>query len=142
MTVKGSPPLTWRTQFASHKAYKRGSPPLTWRTRSELGSSIPVPGITSTYVENTALLEFADGFIQDHLHLRGEHSVLVSLIVSELGSPPLTWRTLCIEDFRMEKLRITSTYVENTLNRVAVLLLSRDHLHLRGEHFMSLGVTA
>ena len=35
----------------------------------------------------------------------------------------------------MKKIRIISTYVENTDNALFLFNFSRDHLHIRGEYF-------
>ena len=51
----------------------------------------------------------------DHLHIRGEHNALIIESSSSVGSPPHTWRTLPDDDMLDDQLRITSTYVENTL---------------------------
>ena len=111
-----------------------GSPPLTWRTLLNDVRVLVAYRITSTYVENTYVCLLRVFRIKDHLHLRGEHTVLEVACLVCLGSPPLTWRThtsACLED---SALRITSTYVENTLFWTWLVWFAWDHLHLRGEH--------
>ena len=57
--------------------------------------------------------------------------------MNQLGSPPHTWRILLLETSIEFNVRITSTYVENTL---PVFLFFRgiwDHLHIRGEYYNS-----
>ena len=96
-------------------ALGEGSPPLTWRTPFCICSLRLCLRITSTYVENTdgvAIWQFAD---KDHLHLRGEHRCCCQTWSGWSGSPPLTWRTLYSNIERVRLIRITSTYVENTL---------------------------
>ena len=113
----------------------KGSPPLTWRTLGICQSCLCELRITSTYVENTAMSKRPTLDIQDHLHLRGEHSFLELSVGTRVGSPPLTWRTLVVCIALATALRITppltwrtliiqadekgisgitSTYVENT----------------------------
>ena len=50
------------------------------------------------------------------------------------GSPPLTWRTQLWCATRFRRIRITSTYVENTKTDILSTHGVKDHLHLRGEH--------
>ena len=93
-----------------------GSPPLTWRTPVNCCLMNPIIGITSTYVENTINTAPIVVVRQDHLHLRGEHLIGNMAIMSQIGSPPLTWRTPDVISVELDMTRITSTYVENTLN--------------------------
>ena len=51
-----------------------------------------------------------------------------------MGSPPHTWRILSHHNFRLNNLRITSTYVENTLLTCKLMDQLKDHLHIRGEY--------
>ena len=111
-----------------------GSPPLTWRTLPKDQSWLDLNGITSTYVENASLSSFLQSLPKDHLHLRGEHHKRWWIWTIAVGSPPLTWRTPCVDSVCMHCTRITSTYVENTLLRVVASSSVKDHLHLRGEH--------
>ena len=91
-----------------------GSPPHTWRTQPRQLVNNLVIGITSTYVENTKIHYLKNSFIEDHLHIRGEHSASPSRELDTIGSPPHTWRTLRHED--------------------ALKIIVKDHLHIRGEH--------
>ena len=92
----------------------KGSPPHTWRIQPAFLKTFLNSGITSTYVENT------DNYIQrfllakDHLHIRGEYTVLAVNSMVSRGSPPHTWRILINLLFLFLNYRITSTYVENT----------------------------
>ena len=115
----------------------KGSPPLTWRTLDE--ARVPAAGrrITSTYVENTCIHKDAKLVFKDHLHLRGEHRNFGVLDFFHTGSPPLTWRTLNRIAKRLSRFRITSTYVENTCEMYFIIIVTRDHLHLRGEHILA-----
>ena len=51
-----------------------GSPPHTWRIHSQSRPWLAQLRITSTYVENTNAIHYADGTVQDHLHIRGEYT--------------------------------------------------------------------
>ena len=71
--------------------------------------------ITSTYVENTFEYIVRNINPKDHLHILGEYSSWLISKDSRIGSPPHTWR---IPDSTFNTriyLRITSTYLENTL---------------------------
>ena len=85
-------------------------------------------------MENTTNGTRVTSVAKDHLHLRGEHVPVNSKDDTSSGSPPLTWRTPEGQWYRNPLAGITSTYVENTRSNVPVSTLSRDHLHLRGEH--------
>src|SRR5699024_6939365 len=51
-----------------------------------------------------------------------------------MGSPPHTWR-IQYQPVRLSgRLRITSTYVENTASLYQIQSPKRDHLHIRGEY--------
>ena len=72
--------------------------------------------------------------IQDHLHIRGEYVLKLVLVVMIQGSPPHTWRILLSSIVKVYVMRITSTYVENTLILASSASLAEDHLHIRGEY--------
>ena len=55
--------------------------------------------------------------VWDHLHIRGEYILPWLHIEARLGSPPHTWRILSKGYCRFMANGITSTYVENTLNK-------------------------
>ena len=115
-----------------------GSPPHTWRTPLKLSSTQVGFRITSTYVENTASYDWVITKPGDHLHIRGEHRQEQLAELTELGSPPHTWRTHRWLDFAHVWRRITSTYVENTRRNGYTTKDVLDHLHIRGEHFANL----
>ena len=71
---------------------------------------------------------------QDHLHIRGEYKRVTSIRSIYLGSPPHTWRILNDDAIGALGLRITSTYVENTLLVFHMKHYCQDHLHIRGEY--------
>ena len=98
LETTGSPPHTWRI-LCQNKL-------LNWRCR-----------ITSTYVENTSTEQAGLYFTQDHLHIRGEYFDRKKRQECEEGSPPHTWRILKIMGGFFRLIRITSTYVENTVNK-------------------------
>ena len=71
-------------------------------------------GITSTYVENTAMILKVSAVFKDHLHIRGEYPAQTFVSLPLLGSPPHTWRIHgSIKEVQGYQ-GITSTYVENT----------------------------
>ena len=51
-----------------------------------------------------------------------------------VGSSPHTWRIQGNQVIMGEKLRIISTYVENTGERTWLKTWEKDHLHIRGEY--------
>ena len=69
-----------------------GSPPHTWRILRFSIYSHRLNRITSTYVENTLLLQIRIIRNQDHLHIRGEYLLPGYHNVKPKGSPPHTWR--------------------------------------------------
>ena len=91
-------------------------------------------GIISTYVENTWAKESEEYKMRDHLHIRGEHSPRIYFLGKFSGSSPHTWRTRQFVLTQTRSSRIISTYVENTRNTLHAHALSKDHLHIRGEH--------
>ena len=112
-----------------------GSPPHTWRILGQTFDSFDFDGITSTYVENTKLQYEYDRQRWDHLHIRGEYSISVLCFFGNSGSPPHTWRILFRIDRNKHSIRITSTYVENTLIFLSNQSIFEDHLHIRGEYY-------
>ena len=99
------------------KTHNWGSPPHTWRILSFWLQERRALRITSTYVENTMYAADATGTSGDHLHIRGEYSVGDFAIYHYVGSPPHTWRILVLISLFSFLSRITSTYVENTVNK-------------------------
>ena len=49
-------------------------------------------GITSTLVENTIKITEGTNYIKDHLHTRGEYSMMIAVLPGRGGSPPHSWR--------------------------------------------------
>ena len=92
-------------------------PPRTWRIQPRWNGDIDSLGITSTYVENTLNMHLPLMHQQDHLHIRGEYSIVAIVIVSKVGSPPHTWRIQHRIYVKAQVNRITSTYVENTAKK-------------------------
>ena len=70
----------------------------------------------------------------DHLHIRGEHEKELAKDIKNEGSPPHTWRTRGRWHLTTSQMRITSTYVENTVSAYCWKNGFKDHLHIRGEH--------
>ncbi len=112
----------------------KGSPPHTWRIRDCNRFAQTCKGITSTYVENTVGRKINDLDAGDHLHIRGEYLVRLISSLLPMGSPPHTWRILRQSKSQLTANRITSTYVENTLNIINLFFFFWDHLHIRGEY--------
>ena len=110
-----------------------GSPPHTWRKLGAYQSIDWNDRITSTYVEKTICFIILTTPSEDHLHIRGENSVLVLLAGTLVGSPPHTWRKRYTTDEISLIFRITSTYVEKTFLFCKFLARLQDHLHIRGE---------
>src|SRR5699024_11610748 len=101
----------------SAKYIKLGSPPHTWRILYSSASLMRTARITSTHVENTTDYHNFDATVEDHLHTRGEYLLASALAKAKLGSPPHTWRILCTITAHPQGIRITSTHVENTVNK-------------------------
>ena len=72
--------------------------------------------ITSTYVENTFKSLNSLSKKRDHLHIRGEYYGGRIRKQARSGSPPHTWRIRSCKKLIVDTTRITSTYVENTIN--------------------------
>ena len=132
-------------------AESTGSPPHTWRKLCKSFIACITARITSTYVEKTTACKLEHQVLQDHLHIRGENKFIITIVFSNkgspphtcrkqeficitLGSPPHTWRKLIQSSVFLQTCRITSTYVEKTQDRFSTLLVSQDHLHIRGEN--------
>ena len=71
---------------------------------------------------------------KDHLHIRGEYNFSIFRFFIFRGSPPHTWRIqIKFADYN-PRIRITSTYVENTNFVTCCWRDCQDHLHIRGEY--------
>ena len=114
--------------------HNSGSPPHTWRIRLDNTKETLEKRITSTYVENTASDASGGAIGRDHLHIRGEYSMTITSTANDEGSPPHTWRIRYVIILWVNKLRITSTYVENTQGINPGTVGCQDHLHIRGEY--------
>ena len=126
-----------RGEYPSRRRFqrsKRGSPPHTWRIHNHNFSSWIFNRITSTYVENTDIIVMVERGKRDHLHIRGEYIAASFLVTIIKGSPPHTWRILNPRPGKTAIIRITSTYVENTVNTASIKQGTQDHLHIRGEY--------
>ena len=85
-------------------------------------------------MENTLIYDDSERGVQDHLHIRGEYLFIIIYQRLSMGSPPHTWRILTgLTNFHV-RIRITSTYVENTCFSLASIDPAWDHLHIRGEY--------
>ena len=120
------------------RIWERGSPPLTWRIRKKDAEQQADFRITSTYVENTVFTLIFYFCAWDHLHIRGEYLLVAVIRFTSTGSSPHTWRILSYGLTIFNAIRITSTYVENTLGCFNFHRFDKDHLHIRGEYFKSI----
>ena len=71
---------------------------------------------------------------QDHPHIHGEYDVEDGEIAAILGSPPHTWGILSAGILISRIIRITPTYMGNTISKVAKNAKSQDHPHIHGEY--------
>ena len=94
-----------------------GSPPHTWRIPHHFFIGNDMNRITSTHVENTVLRAPFRQALQDHLHTRGEYMTFCKKRLKKSGSPPHTWRIPHLAIWSLPIQRITSTHVENTVNK-------------------------
>ena len=85
-------------------------------------------------MENTSSIFSILESNRDHLHIRGEYDTTAGGFAGTKGSPPHTWRIPDFGDSSARLIRITSTYVENTLSAGTYEMGIRDHLHIRGEY--------
>ena len=109
-----------RGEYLYHKSnivMLTGSPPHTWRILPDEFVLFMNTRITSTYVENTKVFRWRVSFDQDHLHIRGEYSGITLIVPKSIGSPPHTWRIPIHKHLFSDGNGITSTYVENTVNK-------------------------
>ena len=112
----------------------QGSSPHTWRILASVLALLMLDRIISTYVENTKLSLLKYQMEQDHLHIRGEYSLMLIQHKRIWGSSPHTWRILKLPSVNFIIFRIISTYVENTSWVKIRCQWKRDHLHIRGEY--------
>ena len=91
-------------------------------------------GNTSTNVEKTLRMLLRSSRIRKHLHERGENAIQFMPFVSNLETPPRTWRKLFASNAPFSNLGNTSTNVEKTSSHNAFRLHREKHLHERGEN--------
>ena len=72
--------------------------------------------------------------IQDHPHIRGDHSFRASSTTLRMGSPPHTWGPLTMGSPCQDLSRITPTYVGTTGLFRWEIHPCQDHPHIRGDH--------
>ena len=119
-----------------------GSSPHTWRIPANYPGEKGNQRIISTYVENTQLRHLVKKKQKDHLHIRGEYFLIISVFITPLGSSPHTWRIHFHYFYFGIIVGIISTYVENTLLMCHHQGSSQDHLHIRGEYVSVILVTS
>ena len=102
---------------ASVASGDKGSPPHVWRIPQATMIYTEFLRITSTCVENTVqeLIEKLKG--EDHLHMCGEYMIDMLVRIGLLGSPPHVWRIHRLTCWVLPSYGITSTCVENTVNK-------------------------
>ena len=109
------------------------TPPRTWRRLWKSPANAQWLGNTSTDVEKTPFISFYFLSFWKHLHGRGEDLSLRGGQAPDFETPPRTWRRLWTKIKDGAASRNTSTDVEKTIQQSTKLLLSRKHLHGRGE---------
>ena len=133
--------LHTRGEYCHHlhaKSALEGSPPHSWRILLSMTLGHEQVRITSTLVENTMVYMIFKLVAWDHLHTRGEYTVIDLTLIILLGSPPHSWRIPGVTDSGKCQLGITSTLVENTFFPHDLIHRHKDHLHTRGEYNCSL----
>ena len=83
---------------------------------------------------NTLTLVFRSPGPRDHPHLRGEYRSQLIRISKDTGSPPPTWGIRRNPEEVSKVVRITPTYVGNTVRHAFSGYPYQDHPHLRGEY--------
>ena len=72
---------------------------------------------------------------QDHPHIHGEYPVLVLTDGGHTGSPPHTWGIHKLSGDYQKEVRITPTYMGNTLLCRSAPSSVLDHPHIHGEYY-------
>ena len=93
-----------------------------------------VSGITPTYVGNTTRPTASTTKDEDHPHVCGEYTVVSILKTPSLGSPPRMWGIHYRKVGAKKAIRITPTYVGNTVPINTVWRGIEDHPHVCGEY--------
>ena len=110
------------------------TPPHTWRKFDQVFITEPLVRNTSTYVEKI-LSGLPKPFAgRKHLHIRGENRITCLSVPLKTETPPHTWRKCTDKREIRVCLRNTSTYVEKIESSESSPLISRKHLHIRGEN--------
>ena len=103
-----------------------GWPPHTWRILLSVLAFHVNARMTSTYVENTRYSGCWKLLHEDDLHIRGEYTNDYKQIADKSGWPPHTWRIRIYGATHSDQIRMTSTYVENTLNDPRYINISQS----------------
>ena len=111
-----------------------GSPPHTWGIPGSPYARCPAIGITPTYMGNTWVYTNFYPMIEDHPHIHGEYSLVILSPNNLIGSPPHTWGIPVCVILVLALLRITPTYMGNTVYRENGKYWARDHPHIHGEY--------
>ncbi|KRL04356.1 hypothetical protein FD46_GL001483 [Liquorilactobacillus oeni DSM 19972] len=83
---------------------------------------------------NTGKCDYCKSVKQDHPHIRGEYKEKIPDKMAIKGSPPHTWGIQGYIKRKTGIIRITPTYVGNTINEVTLTSSGKDHPHIRGEY--------
>ena len=100
---------------SSLNTFGSGSPPRMWGIPKAFSLPYRSRRITPTYVGNTVpVLHLLYGH-EDHPHVCGEYSLSSIMAMILLGSPPRMWGIQLILPAPESEIRITPTYVGNTV---------------------------
>ena len=90
---------------------------------------------------NTVSQSSIDQVAKDHPHIHGEYQIMILSNTRKKGSPPHTWGIPKKYDKVLTIVRITPTYMGNTVYAFTVTFPPRDHPHIHGEYMITLNVT-
>ena len=111
----------------------KGSPPLTRGKVGEISWCAAGQGITPAYAGKRAGSPFCPRKDGDHPRLRGEKLLMMSLMVSPIGSPPLTRGKDQFQQARILSAGITPAYAGKSVVQIVIVPHGKDHPRLRGE---------
>ena len=113
---------------------KSGSPPHTRGTPLRGRLRIGQPGITPAYTGNTSSSKLPCKPCGDHPRIHGEHTCVLYVLWSYVGSPPHTRGTLNRPSTGSWPTGITPAYTGNTETVYQWYEVNRDHPRIHGEH--------
>ena len=83
---------------------------------------------------NTLVQYWCNEVYKDHPHIHGEYLSIFLSFLSVIGSPPHTWGIRRRWILMSTIIRITPTYMGNTLAKVSENHDRQDHPHIHGEY--------